>query len=313
MSQTDRFYIPNVSGAVFRNMINQIMAALSEQNSGSTEPPNPSAGMVWLDTSTNPPVFKIRNEANTGWVKIFTEQTAPTKAQVGLSNVPNYSATSSLTDGSSSKFLLAAAGKTLQNNKVDKTGQAYDSARLGNKLASHYALVSGTYANLRAQATTKADVNLGNVHNYGITSSLTSNNARQYLSAKGGYDLNQMKVNKTLTINGKRLTGNISLTAANVGALPATGGNLGGRLNYTPNGGVIISLDGKILLQRHTAAGAVSFGADEGVIIGSGESRATTAANVNLGQEILHLSSDNHAIVRTNLQEDVGDTERVYF
>ena len=302
MSQTDSFYVPNLAGAPFRNLLNQILEALSKQNAGSTEPPNPFAGMVWLDTSTDPAVFKQRNEGNTGWITIFTADNPPTKAQVGLSNVPNYSATASLTDGSNSKFLLAAAGKSLQDNKVDKSGVAYDSARLGNKLASQYVLISGTYPNLRAQATTKADVDLGNVQNYGITSSLTSNNASQYLSAKGGYDLNQMKVNKTVTINGKPLSSNISLSAANVGALPAGGGDLGGPINYTPDTGDIIKLDGKVLLRRISQQGGVSFGADDAVIIGSGESRNTLQSNVSVTAEETHIGSDGAIKLYTNLQ-----------
>ena len=313
MSQTDTFHLPNLAGAPFRALLNQILSALADQNAGSVEPENRFPGMVWLDTSTATPVFKLRNGANTGWVTIFTAETTPTKAQVGLSNVPNYSVTASLTDGSMTKFLLAAAGKTLQDNKLDKTDQAYDSARLGNKLASQYVLTSGTYTGLRAQATTKADVGLGNVQNYGITSSLTSNNASQYLSAKGGYDLNQLKVNKTTTVNGKALSGNISLTAANVGALPAAGGNLNGTVNYTPNTGVVIQFDGKTVLQRHSSGGALSLGADEGVVIGSGESRSTTVDNVSMSSEILHLSSDSEVVVRTNMQSGWASRKEFYF
>ncbi|KEQ19164.1 phage tail protein [Endozoicomonas numazuensis] len=218
MSQTDSFHIPNLAGGPFRALLNQILAALSEQNSGSSEPQSPFSGMVWLDTSSNPPEFKLRNAANNGWVRIFTAETAPTKSQVGLGNVPNYSATSSLSDGSANKVLLAAAGKVLQDNKLDKTAQAYDSARLGNKLANQYVLITGTYSGLRAQATTKSDVGLGNVQNYGITSSLTTNNASLHASAKAVYDLNQNKVDKSVTVNGKPLTGSINLTAVNIGA-----------------------------------------------------------------------------------------------
>ena len=313
MSQTDGFHIPNLAGAPFRNLLNQILAALSDQNAGSTEPANPFAGMVWLDTSTSNPIFKLRNAANTGWVKIFTAEHPPTKAQVGLGNVPNYSATSSLSDGSASKLLLAVAGKTLQDNKLDKTGQAYDSARLGNKLANQFVQITGTYPNLRAQATTKADVGLGNVQNYGITSSLTSNNGSQYLSAKGGYDLNQMKVNKTTTVNGKPLSTSITLTAANVGALPASGGNLGGPLNYTPDTGDILKVDGKVILRRISAAGGLSFGGDDALIIGSGEARQTLQSNVSATAEVLHLGSDNEVEIYTNLQAGWGSGKKSTF
>ena len=302
MSQTDTFYIENMAGAPFRNLLNQILAALSEQNSGSTEPAKKFAGMVWLDTSSNPSVFKLRNDSNTGWITIFTDEHPPTKEQVGLKNVPNYSATSSLTDGSATKFLLAAAGKELNDNKLNKTGIAYDSARLGNVLASQYVLISGTYANLRAQATTKADVDLGSVENYGITSSLTSNNSSLYLSAKGGYDLNQAKVNKTTTINGKKLDSNITLTAANVGAFPANGGNLTGAINYTLTTGDIITLGGKALLRRISSAGGASFGCDDALILGCGEARQVLEDNVSATTEELHLGSDGAVKVYTNLQ-----------
>ena len=218
MSQTSTFHIPNLSGAEFRSLANKILAALADQNAGSTEPENPFPGMVWLDTSQEPHKYLLRNSSNTAWVTIFTAEHPPTKAQIELSLVANYAATASLTDGSANKYLLAAAGKALQDNKLDKTGQAYDSARLGSKLASQYVLISGTYTNLRAQATTKDDVGLSNVQNYGLTSSLTTNNANLYASAKAVYDLNNAKVNKSTTINGKPLSSSINLTARNVGA-----------------------------------------------------------------------------------------------
>ena len=49
--------------------------------------------------------------------------------------------------------------------------------------ASEYARTSGTYASLRAQATTKADVDLGNVGNYGISSSITSTSTTTYANS----------------------------------------------------------------------------------------------------------------------------------
>lgn len=302
MSQSDTFYVPNLAGAPFRALLNQILAALSAQNAGSSEPPAPFAGMIWLDTSQSPPVLQLRNSNNSGWIPVFTADAPPTKGQVGLGKVPNYSATSDLADGSTTKLLLAKAGKLLQDSKLGKADQAYDSARLGGKSASGYALSAGTFPQLRAQATTKGDVGLGSVQNYGITSSLTSNNSKLYLSAKGGYDLNNAKVNKTTTVNGKPLSGNISLTATNVGALPAAGGNLSGAINFTPDIGDIIKLDGKAVLSRHSSRGAVSIRADDAVVVGSGESRSTTVNNASMEREVLNLSSDFELVLRTNLQ-----------
>ena len=304
MSQTDRFHIPNLGGAPFRALLNQILAALADQNSGSNEPESPFAGMVWLDTSIEPPVFRLRNAANTGWVTIFTAENPPNKELIGLSKVPNYSATADLADGALNKFLLAAAGKELQDNKLDKNDEASDSARLGGILAQQYVLVTGSYSNLRAQATTAGDVGLGSVMNYGITSSLTSNNGKQYLSAKGGYDLNLKKVDKTTTINGHALDDNIDLTPENVGAFPANGGNLAGAINYTLTTGDIITLGGKALLRRISSGGGASFGCDDALMIGCGEARKTLEDNVSKTAEELHLGSDGAIKLYTGLQND---------
>jgi hypothetical protein len=64
---------------------------------------------------------------------------------------------------------------------------AEDAKKLGGTLASQFAKISGTYANLRAQATTKADVGLGSVPNYGITSSTDTNNGSLFASAAAVY------------------------------------------------------------------------------------------------------------------------------
>ena len=303
MSQTDSFYLPNSSGAAFRALLNRILEALSEQNAGSTEPSDPFPGMLWLDTSSKPNVLKIRNDANTGWDALFTTQRPPSKVQVGLGNVPNYPATSSISDGSTAKFLLAKAAKDLNDQKLGKSATAADASKLGGVAANAYARSSGTYSGLRAQATTKADVDLGNVQNYGITSGLTSNNSQLYLSAKAGYDLNQTKVSKTFKINGITLQKDFNLTAANVGAIANNGGNLNGTLNYLPDTGTIIALDGKPALRRTTLHGGLSLGCDEGVIIACGEARNTIEANIDKRAETLYLGSDYTVQVITNVQK----------
>ncbi len=81
-----------------------------------------------------------------------------------------------------------------------------------------------------------------------------------------------------------------NITASNY--LPLAGGVLVGTINYSPDTGVILSLDGKTALQRHSASGALSFGADEGLLLGAGEARSTMAANVSLGGEQLHLGAE---------------------
>ena len=365
MAVSKDFYIDNQPGAPFRSELNTILAALVTANAGSLEPPNLSAGMMWLDTSASPWKLKRRNEQNTGWVIQYDTSNKPTKVDVGLGNVPNYSATDSLTDGSTSKFALASASKNLDSKKLDKTAVAADSAKLGGVAAASYALQTGTYIALRAQATTKGDVDLGNVANYSASASVTLNSNTSYALSSSVFSLNQTKLDKTaVAADSAKLGGktpsayalsvhnhtaddlptattsapgiiqlldsvtsasttlaavpksvksaydkgvsayNLANTAKEVAdkALPKVGGDLGGSINYTLDTGDIIKLDGKVVLRRISAAGGVSFGADDAVIIGSGESRNTLQTNVSAFAEETHIGSDGAIKLYTNLQ-----------
>lgn len=76
---------------------------------------------------------------------------------------------------------------------------------------------------------------------------------------------------------------------------------------FTPTSGTIMRFVNtagttKDFMYRHTANGAISFGADDAMIVGSGEARATVVANVTLASEILHLGSDQQVIMYSNLQ-----------
>jgi len=65
---------------------------------------------------------------------------------------------------------------------------------LGNKAEQN-----GTYSGLRAQATTKADVGLGNVPNYGASSSTSSTSATTFATSKAVRDA-MVEANKALEI-----------------------------------------------------------------------------------------------------------------
>ncbi|WP_263082145.1 hypothetical protein [Endozoicomonas sp. Mp262] len=121
-----------------------------------------------------------------------------------------------------------------------------------------------------------------------ITDSLTSTSSDTSLSAKAGKQLQDTKFNKA-------------------------GDTLSGAINFTPDSGSIITLDGKTLLRRHDQAGAVSFGADNGLVIGSGDSRAAVVADSAMTSEVLHLSSDNMARVLTNCQNGIGGAKTFNF
>jgi hypothetical protein len=103
----------NLNGPAFRADLNNALAAALSQSSADTEPPVTKAFMFWADTANN--LLKIRNAGNTGWITLGDLSAANlglalsahthTKAQVGLGNVPNYGASSSV--GSNSASILA--------------------------------------------------------------------------------------------------------------------------------------------------------------------------------------------------------------
>ena len=62
----------NVSFPAFRSALNGIIQDLDTLNAGATAPTNFEAYTLWLDTSTTPPVLKMRNAANNAWVDLFS-------------------------------------------------------------------------------------------------------------------------------------------------------------------------------------------------------------------------------------------------
>ena len=76
MSQVGDYNIANASGASVRSDINAVLDAIKTCNSGGSDPANPEAFMLYVDTADSNKL-KIRNSANNG----FTE--------IGLTNSPN--------------------------------------------------------------------------------------------------------------------------------------------------------------------------------------------------------------------------------
>ena len=67
MAQSTKFVIDaNLSGIQLRTQASEMLTALSTLNSGDLEPVNPSASMLWLDTTKN--ILKIRDKTNTAWL-----------------------------------------------------------------------------------------------------------------------------------------------------------------------------------------------------------------------------------------------------
>jgi hypothetical protein len=69
MAQHD-YIIENQSGAAFRADLNNGLAAIVSQNSGTSQPSTTYAYQWWADTTTG--LLKLRNAANSAWITIGT-------------------------------------------------------------------------------------------------------------------------------------------------------------------------------------------------------------------------------------------------
>ena len=69
MAQSDQ----TIQNATFPNVradINDNLEALFTQSSGASEPTTKVAFQPWVDTSSSPPVWKVRNAANSAWITV---------------------------------------------------------------------------------------------------------------------------------------------------------------------------------------------------------------------------------------------------
>lgn len=83
---TDRTIGANPTGFDMRTELNNIIAALESDNSGSSEPLNTVPYMKWMDTSNATYYYvKERNHDNTAWVTLF-RYTVATKVMEAVSN-----------------------------------------------------------------------------------------------------------------------------------------------------------------------------------------------------------------------------------
>ena len=102
MAQHD-YVIANQSGAAFRADLNNGLAAIVSQNSGSSQPSTTYAYQWWADTTTG--LLKLRNAANNAWITIGTLA----DANLGLLSAAGGTLTGNLTLNAQSDLRLADA------------------------------------------------------------------------------------------------------------------------------------------------------------------------------------------------------------
>jgi len=69
MAQSDQT-VQNATFPAVRADINDNLAALYSQSSGASAPTVTVAFQPWIDTSVSPPIYKVRNASDSGWITI---------------------------------------------------------------------------------------------------------------------------------------------------------------------------------------------------------------------------------------------------
>ena len=157
MAQSTDKTLANQSGANFRSELNTILAAVTSKNSGSSEPSGTKVAYEdYIDTSTTPATYKIRNAANDGYITIGTVST-----NLGLAALSGATFTGDITlnaqsdvrfaDSDSSNYIALQAPATVSSNvtftlpSADGTAnQALKTDASGNLGFASYLLLTET-------------------------------------------------------------------------------------------------------------------------------------------------------------------------
>ena len=167
MAQSTDKNLANQSGANFRSELNTILSAITSNNSGSTEPSGTKVAYEhYVDTSTTPATYKIRNAANDGYITIGTVST-----NLGLAALSGATFTGDITlnaqsdvrfaDSDSSNYVALQAPATVSSNVTLTLPAADGSANQALKTDGSGALGFASY--LLLTETTNGQVVTGGV------------------------------------------------------------------------------------------------------------------------------------------------------
>ena len=129
MSQHD-FNIANQGFPATRADLNNALAALASNSSGTSEPSTTYAGQFWNDTTNN--LLKFRNDANDGWITFAKLDQATNEWEVRSSvfQAVDSAGISFKTDDGTTRATMGDDGN-FQFNSVDINGGTIDGAVIG--------------------------------------------------------------------------------------------------------------------------------------------------------------------------------------
>lgn len=131
------------SGTQLAEILNRWFNASETQNSGATPPPTTYPGMFWYDTSVSPPILKVRNAGNSGWVTMAQAANIQPGDITGLGTMAQVNSPAPVANGGTGSTTAAGARTNLglDTTYVRKTGDTMT----GNLIAPSFALDGDTY------------------------------------------------------------------------------------------------------------------------------------------------------------------------
>lgn len=132
MAQSTLLQLANVAGAAFRSALNTLLTAMQTLNSGTTPPTATVPNMMWMDTSVNPPVLRIRNDANTAWVMYDMRA-----AGLGVESLPVVTSMDTHTTAGWGRTASAAVGNPLTTGSFRFQHLVGSSTTAASQIAIH--------------------------------------------------------------------------------------------------------------------------------------------------------------------------------
>jgi hypothetical protein len=119
----------------------------------------------------------------------------------------------------------------------------------------------------------------------------------------------------TLTIGSSNTTLNLyNPNLANGASLTSTlSMGTGAVIDFLPDTGAIINLDGQTILKRNTFNGGITLGHDDAVIIAGGDTYNTLESNISLGNETVYLGAEGGVTIYAFPNNDTAWSNRQQF
>jgi hypothetical protein len=220
MAQSDQS-VQNATFPSVRADINDNLAALFSQSSGSSAPTVTVAFQPWVDTSSSPPVWKVRNGSNSAWITVGVLDPAGFNSG-GVTAIAN-GGTGAITAALALAALLPSqtgnAGKALVTDGTTATWTTINGITSGTAVAS----TSGTAIDfITIPSTTKRIT----VMFAGVSTSGTSSHLLQLGTAAGvttsGYICSAVRFFQSGTIATNNFTTGFGTNSADAGLYSGT-------------------------------------------------------------------------------------------